>query len=449
MKGIISKLGILLLAAFLAGAVSSCESQEDPAAAWLLALAEPAAEETVASDGTALPETITGDFDLTVNPYNGSEDFLFETTKDILVNVTVVNGFEIANGAKVRIYKQGDTSQIVYFTAIVDENGNVSGDFTINTTTDTVTLEVTYNGETFIRDFQVQWVTEINGRVSFDVLMTEHIPTIIDTDKDGIADEEDAYPDDATRATVVRYPEATSGDYFTIAYEDLYPKPGDMDFNDYVVRATYEEDLNARGEVTRIRARFVHVAKGAGYKHTFHLKVPGAPDMNYHLVRTKADGTVVLDESGVIAGGTDLEVLPKSNTTLASSNTSNKAVDNFKLGWSADVELVLANPVNTKHLGKVPFDPYIKVLNTAQEVHFPGLYEDPDAGLFDEGAEADLYIDNNGFPWALMVPGDWFWPYERGDIHNAYANFDDWYTSFGATNTDWYLSPDLTKVFSY
>jgi LruC domain-containing protein len=446
MKGIISKTGILLLVAFLVGAASSCESADDPAAAWLLALAEPATETSIKDDTNG---TITGDFNLTVDPYNGSEDFLFETTKDILVNVTVVNGFEVASGAKVRIYKEGDTSQIVYFYAVVDEKGNISGDFTINTTTDTVTLEVTYNGETFLRDFQVQWVKEINGRIVFDVLMTEHVPTIIDTDNDGIADADDAYPEDPDRATVVRYPEATSGDYFTMAYEDLYPKPGDMDFNDYVVRATYEEDLNARGEVVRIRARFVHVAKGAGYKHTFHLKVPGAPDMDYHLVRNKADGTVVLDESGVVAAGADLEILPQSNTTIPSSNTSNQAADNFKLGWSADVELVMVNPVNTIKLGKVPFDPYIKVLNTNQEVHFPGLYEDPDAGWFDEGAEADLYIDNNGFPWALMIPGDWFWPYERGDIHKAYENFDDWYTSFGNTNTDWYLTPDLSKVFSY
>jgi LruC domain-containing protein len=449
MKGLLKRTGILLLAALMAGMVYSCESQDDPAAAWLLALAEPTADET--TDGTKddVPENITGDFDLTVDPYKGSEDFLFDTTKEIVVNITVVNGFNVADGAKVRVYKQGDTSQIVYFTAIVDEKGNVSGDFTINTTTNVVTLEVTYNGETYIRDFEIKYISVISGRIVFDVEMREHVPTVVDTDMDGIPDDEDAYPEDPDRATVVRYPEATSGDYFTIAYEDLYPKPGDMDFNDYVVRATYEEDLNAHGEIVGIRARFVHVAKGAGYKHTFHLKVPGAPNMNYHLVRTKADGTVVLDESGVVAAGEDLEVLPKSNTTLASSNTSNMADDNFKLGWSADVDLVFVKPVNKKVVGSVPYDPYIKVLNTNQEVHFPGLYEDPDAGWFDEGAEADLYIDNNGFPWALMIPGDWFWPYERGDIHEAYTSFDDWYTSFGDSNTDWYLTPDMAKVFSY
>jgi LruC domain-containing protein len=302
-------------------------------------------------------------------------------------------------------------------------------------------------GETFVRDFEVDYVKNLVVRIVIrgDITETAAEP---DADGDGIPDSLDQFPDDPTRATTVKYP--SNGEYYTIAYEDLYPKPGDMDFNDYVVRANFEEDLNAKGEVVRIRAHYVHVARGAGYKHTFHLKVPGAPDMEYHLVRMKANGQVALDESGVVAAGEGLEVLPKSLTTISASNTSARSEQAFNVGWSADVELILTTPVGSDKIVRVPYDSYLYVMNTDKEVHFAGIYGNPDAGWFDTTAlETDLYVDENGFPWALIVPGDWHWPYERGDIHKAYEFFDDWYTTSGKDAQDWYLTPTEGKVFNY
>lgn len=439
----------LVLAGFLA---TSCASEKDPAASWLLALANPDApqdmDQTVSTKEPTAEEPITGEFQLDTNVYYGEEDFIFDTTQDISVDVTVVSPFDPIGGATVRVYDVDNPNDMTYFSAVTSDEGKTTGTFTIDPNTDVVTLSVNYMGETFVRDFNVDYVKNLVVRIIIRGDLTEPVVAEPDADGDGIPDSLDAYPDDPERAATVKYP--SNGEYFTIAYEDLYPVPGDMDFNDYVIRANFEEDLNSKGEVVRIRAHYVHVARGAGYKHTLHLKVPGAPDMDYHLIRTKSNGQLALDESGVIAEGGNLEILPKSLSTIPSSNTSAQSEQAFNLGWSADVEMIMSTPISTDKIVRVPYDTYLYVLNTNKEVHFAGIYDDPNAGWFDNTAmETDLYVDENGFPWALLVPGDWHWPYERGDIHRAYEFFDDWYTSAGKNAQDWYLTPTEGKVFNY
>ena len=90
-------------------------------------------------------------------------------------------------------------------------------------------------------------------------------------------------------------------------------------------------------------------------------------------------------------------------------------------------------------LGKAPYDLFIKVLNTGHEIHFAGKYFNEDG--------SDRYIDSAGFPWALMVPDYWQWPYERANIHDGYPDFDDWYLSAGADFQNWYDTPVSEFVF--
>ena len=87
----------------------------------------------------------------------------------------------------------------------------------------------------------------------------------------------------------------------------------------------------------------------------------------------------------------------------------------------------------------MPYDLYIYVLNTKHEIHFAGRYTKADG--------TDQYLDATGFPWAVMIPGNWKWPYEKSDARTAYSKFQSWYESKGTVDLDWYEFPNLNSVF--
>lgn len=43
-------------------------------------------------------------------------------------------------------------------------------------------------------------------------------------------------------------------------------------------------------------------------------------------------------------------------------------------------------------------------------------------------------------PWAIMLPVNFDYPIEYADVTTAYNYFDDWASSGGTTNTDWYTN---------
>jgi LruC domain-containing protein len=247
-------------------------------------------------------------------------------------------------------------------------------------------------------------------------------------------DAQDDYPTDPSRATLVRLP---SSGQSIIAYEDLFPSAGDADFNDYVVRVTNEEDLDASGKIRRVRGSYTHMARGAGYKHTLHIKLPSAA-FSYTLNRYAANGTLESSSSGQNASAQALEILPSSDTTISQSNTSSSQT--LVTGKKADIELILDAASTRAAVGDAPYDLFIKVINTSKEVHFPRLYTNGDG--------SDQYMDANGFPWALQVPNQWNWPLESHDIEDGYSGFKPWYLSMGTTNQNWYESFNASHVFS-
>jgi len=72
-------------------------------------------------------------------------------------------------------------------------------------------------------------------------------------------------------------------------------------------------------------------------------------------------------------------------------------------------------------------------------VHFLGRYKNASGN--------DLYLDPAGFPWAILIPGTWSWPYERRNMHVAYPQFGDWYRSAGTVSADWYAFPGAGQVY--
>ncbi|TGK07814.1 LruC domain-containing protein [Leptospira semungkisensis] len=425
-KKILSSLLLALGVTFF----SYCSSSSDPNYAWLMSLA---------SGSTAVTApTGTTDFGVDINDETTPVDFVFDTTRTITVNIQVLDPVAPVDGSMVQVTvpsaTPGAANNKSVFKAYSNTSGEVTGSFTIDGDTNTVHLQVEAYGKFYDADINIVSVTSISRRIS--ISFTANVTQIVDSDGDGVPDSEDLYPLDPSRASTIRIP---AEDYYTISFEDLFPKQGDADFNDYVVRSYFEEDLNAAGEVARIRGYFTHVAKGAGYNHTLHFGIPGASVTSYSLIHIGFDGTTVEENlSGVGPTMTDLQVLGNSSTTIPSSNAS-RSNTTFVKGKTAKLEVILASPISKLILGSAPYDTYLSVINTGKDIHAAGKY-------FDANGK-DIYRDATGFPWYLLVPGNFQWPYEATDIRKSYTQFQPWYQSLGTVDTDWFRNPITSEVF--
>jgi len=436
-----ARIGLLLFLWFFYGA-AACNTSESEEFAWLLALQSQLPEAIEADTGTPADEGAEpGEdipFEVDIDITEGDEDFVFDTTRTVkfLVRVLYKNG-DPAQGATVDIFEQtGESSyeKALRFTAVSPSSGDVKGTFTIDQSKPVITVEAEHEGQTHDFQLDVRGVSEF--AVSIIVSGVKGPVVQPDQDGDGIPDAEDDYPLDPERVANIAYP--ADGGSYTILYEDLYPKQGDADFNDYAARVRFEEDLNNAGEVVRLRGTITHVAKGAGYNHTLRMALPLS---RAHLERSLVgyDGGIEMEEERVLEGeGLDFEVMPASNTSVPQSNTA-MGQASMQPGKTGEFELIFPNGVTREDLGAPPYDLYLRVKNTGHDIHFPRRYYDADG--------EDRYVDADGFPWALLIPGEFAWPYERGDMHAAYPRFEEWYRSAGASQVDWYKHPVEGGVF--
>ncbi|MBI3396635.1 MAG: LruC domain-containing protein, partial [Spirochaetia bacterium] len=153
-----------------------------------------------------------------------------------------------------------------------------------------------------------------------------------------------------------------------------------------------------------------------------------------------ADGSLKGTTTGALASNTGIDLfngLTSWDTLGSMANT--KAGQTFVTGMTAKLEVVFTDPVPRAALTSAPYDLFLRVINTGKDIHFLGRYFNADG--------TDKYLDPKGFPWALLVPGNWKWPYERQNIHQSYQFFFDWYSTAGKISADWYNFPNLDLVY--
>lgn len=364
------------------------------------------------------------------------------------------------------------------------------------------------NGES--RNVAVAAITSLNLPIQI-----TPASTVADRDGDGVPDHLDFYPDDATKASKIRIPssgvntasfedlfpsagDADLNDYVIQFYneEDLNAK-GEVvevrgEYQHVSKGAGYKHTLNLK-----LPAQFTVCRddkdKGHGNNQDgVDADNPGAStginqnalDNRKATFNTKCtrEETVGLDVSfeSTIYDGLDIdtktgrvrytpsleeirdgfEILGDSSKTIASSNVD--PTKPYKPGHRASVKIKFNKPVPKTKLGNAPYDLFIRVLSKKidnkypqgapqaenagkqfYEVHFPGFY-------FQSGK--DVYLDNKGFPWAVLVPSVWAWPLEgktydiRGS-KSAYPRFKTWMESNGKLDKDWYMHPDKTYAY--
>jgi LruC domain-containing protein len=409
-------------------AAANCGGGKKKAAMWWMALLGNQTAQTAETTSSAGDSVTT-----TNNDQTGTTGFSFQTTTTVPVSVTVADSNGPVQGAVVQV-QDPSAANTVIFQAVTNETGQASGTFTVDNTVTEVTLVVDAGGNVVTQPVNTTNLVTCDRDVDYPGDVT--ISSGGDQDGDGITDANDAYPSDPTRATKVTIPGSGQS---IIAYEDLYPSPGDADFNDYVVKVSNEEDLNAAGKVVRLRGSYTHIARGAGYTHQLKLTLPAAAGaLNYTVKQYSAAGALESTTTNHYSNGSGLAILGNSNNTITQSNTSSGQT--FTPGKRADIEITFDTPVSQSTLGSAPFDLYIHVNNTGLDVHFPRMY-------FDANGK-DQYMDTNGFPWALQIPEAWKWPLESDNIENGYPGFRPWYLSSGTTNKDWYSSAVSSHVFN-
>ncbi len=270
-----------------------------------------------------------------------------------------------------------------------------------------------------------------------------------DSDNDGVDDDLDDYPNDASKAFDVYYP--NHEDWGTFAFEDLWPGKGDYDFNDLVVDYQYKSVLNADNELVDLHADYSVRAIGASMMNGFGIQMPGDPEnvsnvtgtyftenylnLNSNGTENNQSSTVVFlfDNSFNMIGSSGSEFInTEENSPYVSPDTNH-------------VHVSFNNPV--KNPGQAPYNPFIVVdADRGLEVHLAGYSPTDLADISRFGTWADdsdpasgkYYQTENNLPWAIDIPESFDYPIEQTQIIKAYNHFSDWGESGGRNYSDWY-----------
>jgi len=333
------------------------------------------------------------------NDQKDSDEFKYQTIHDVSFDLQLYDQANNPLGHAVVIVSsdQGDITN-----AISADNGIVAFKASLSNALDTISLIIEHPN-CITRTVEIENIQKLAqvSRTIFLVLKDE-MTVKPDKDKDGVPDDSDEFPDDPYLIGT------TTGEY-TIAFEDMWPAKGDADFNDMVVRLGIKEFIDNNNMISRITVTSRLLAAGAGYKNQLWISVLGK------------DYLLIFNPKQDLKGKT---------------NTGKK--DTYVTGPEHNLEIVFDSPVSRDQMDSMPYDPYIRCNgNDKNQVHLS----------FVKTKFKDKVFDSDNFPWAVLVPADWAWPYESTSVFQAYPEFKKWYESQGTEYKEWYLHPEMDFVY--
>jgi len=365
---------------------------------------------------TAANGNLTGYTALITNP---SPNFDFSTVTNIQMNIMV---FDQSTGSAI------PQAQISF----VDGSGKTTwGGFTNSSGTSLFTATVTAASTTATVDVTHSGYVDIANKVSNIGQLVAYAKNI-------------AMTPDGTPNNVPVTPQTVTGVY-TLAFEDNYPSEGDADFNDVVVRLTITETIDSSNNLQQIVVSTKLLASGAGYNSIIGINIYGNRIILVPNIRT--------------ALGTD----SFTYTDSTGKKTYNGSRENAMMGETyqsiapVTYTLKFSTPVARSNVAAMPYDPFIicnGVNGGKNEVHLP--FVNTTYG----GVNGVVTKDSSGFVWGLLVPDNWNWPYENNStfsykygfsssIYRSYPNYQNWISSKGQTNADWYNYPNKNYVFPW
>lgn len=271
-----------------------------------------------------------------------------------------------------------------------------------------------------------------------------------DSDKDGVENNMDEYPDDANKAFNNYYP--SEGNYATLAFEDLWPSKGDYDFNDLILDYNFNTVTNAANKVVQLEGNFLVRANGAGFKNGFGFELSNILSSQVNSVSGSdlQEGYINLNSNGTEAGQTNATIIVLDNAKNHNQGFWNTDPSKAFVEPTKTVQIVITftTPIALDQFGSAPFNPFI-IINEerGRELHLPNYQPTNLADLSYFGEYNDdsslstgkLYKSVGNLPWAINFPSQFDYPIEKASISTPYLKFISWVESSGTLFPDWYL----------
>ena len=276
--------------------------------------------------------------------------------------------------------------------------------------------------------------------------------TFKDTDGDGVGDTRDEFPNDSKRAFSSFTPSIST--FGSIAYEDLWPSKGDYDFNDLVLNYQFQEIYNAQNQVVEIKLKTVVKAVGASFKNGWGIQLPIAPSLVKKVSgQSIKNEYITLSSNGTEAGQSKAVVMVFDDAfdrikRVGADFVNTMASQPYSQGDTLSTLIEFNSPIASNLLGTAPYNPFMVVnYERGKEVHLPNYVPTDKADLKLFGTSHDrsqpsknIYYKNwKNLPWAIHLPVNFDYPYEKEEILNGHNYFKKWAESSGSQYNDWYL----------
>jgi LruC domain-containing protein len=294
--------------------------------------------------------------------------------------------------------------------------------------------------------------TDNNPCIISDLPVIKYSSTYTDTDKDGIPDIFDDYPNDPEYAFNNYYP--CNELYGSLAFEDLWPGKGDYDFNDLVINYNFNQITNSDNHIVRIDGIFKVMAQGADLHNGFGFELPinvteiqsvGGMKINHTYLNFNLNGTESGHTKAVIIPFDDTyDILPHPGLGIGTNTSPGAPYVNPN---TVTVSVKLNNALNYSDLGSPPYNPFIIInKNRGYEVHLPdyaptALFNTKLFGTFEDDSDPNVgryYKTEKHYPWAINIMDEFDYPIEKREVTAAYLKFAEWAESGGVLFQDWY-----------
>jgi len=239
----------------------------------------------------------------------------------------------------------------------------------------------------------------------------------------------------------------TTSSFYIVAYEDKFPKLGDYDFNDLTVAYQLGIGVSNENNITKIIGIAYLLTRGASYDHDWRLRFPlqnspsGVINVNMSY---QSENNDILSTQSTFNGSPIAQVFSHTKDIFKDPDhqfVNTLSAQHLISGPKSEFEIIFDTPIPYQDFSYNENDPYLYVHQTQYEIHLLGHSATNNSNNITDGLNE--FRDSNGYPFAMLIPDNWFPPIENIDLIHAYPQFSNFVLSAGKSNQNWHANPVL------